>query len=179
MMNHIIIQAGGRGSRMDILTRNKPKPLVPVNNLPIMFHLFRKYPDSEYIIIGDYKFDVLEKYLREFAPSELKYRLIRSTGRKGTCSGLREALEILPEKTPFMLIWCDLILPPEYELPDMNLHERNIIGISKDFPCRWKYEHDIFSEERSNVQGVAGHFIFHDKECLHDVPAEGEFVKWL
>lgn len=178
-INSIIIQAGGRGSRMDRLTRNKPKPLVPVNNLPVMFHLFRKYPDAEYIIIADYKADVLEKYLNEFAPSGLKYTLIRSTGRKGTCAGLREALETLPGKTEFMLIWCDLILQPEYELPDMNLHERNIIGISKDFPCRWKYEHDIFSEERSESHGVAGHFIFHDKECLDDVPYEGEFVKWL
>ena len=32
-------------------TRNKPKALVPVDNLPMLFHLFRKYPDSRYIVL--------------------------------------------------------------------------------------------------------------------------------
>ena len=67
-LNYIIVQAGGKGSRMERLTRNKPKALVPVNNLPMIFHLFKKFPDKKFIIIGDYKFDVLEKYLREFIP---------------------------------------------------------------------------------------------------------------
>ena len=31
----IIVQAGGKGTRLEGLTRNKPKCLVPVNNLPI------------------------------------------------------------------------------------------------------------------------------------------------
>ena len=38
---------------MEILTRNKPKALVPVNNLPMILHLFRKYPDKKFIIIGN------------------------------------------------------------------------------------------------------------------------------
>ena len=66
-LNYIIVQAGGKGSRMQILTRNKPKALVPVNNLPMIFHLFKKYPDKKFIIIGDYKYDVLERYLLEFS----------------------------------------------------------------------------------------------------------------
>lgn len=70
-LNYIIVQAGGKGSRMERLTRNKPKALVPVNNLPMIFHLFKKFPDKKFIIIGDYKFDVLEKYLREFIPPPL------------------------------------------------------------------------------------------------------------
>ena len=173
----IVIQAGGRGSRMDRLSRNKPKPLVPVNNLPIMFHLFRKYPSAHYVIIGDYKFDVLSKYLHEFAPQGLSYQLVNSSGHKGTCSGLNDALALVPENSPFMLIWCDLILPPEYQLPELG--ERDVIGISKDFPCRWMYEHDTFTEQRSDTQGVAGHFIFRDKSCLAGVPQDGEFVRWL
>lgn len=174
-INYIIVQAGGRGSRMDRLTRNKPKAIVPVNNLPIIFHLFRKYPDKKYIIIGDYKFDVLEKYLHEFA--KVDYTLVNSAGHKGTCSGISDALKSVPDGEAFMLFWCDLILADDYEFPEMGA--RNVIGISKDFPCRWKYEHDIFTEERSETQGVAGHFIFRDKSCLSGVPEDGEFVKWL
>lgn len=64
---YVVVQAGGRGSRMGTLTANKPKALVTVDNLPIIFHLFKKYPDKKFIIIGDYKSDVLEKYLSAFA----------------------------------------------------------------------------------------------------------------
>lgn len=67
-LNYIIVQAGGKGSRMERLTRNKPKALVPVNNLPMIFHLFKKFPDKKFVIIGDYKFDVLKRYLNSFAP---------------------------------------------------------------------------------------------------------------
>ena len=67
-LNYIIVQAGGKGSRMERLTRNKPKALVPINNLPMIFHLFKKFPDKKFVIIGDYKFDVLKRYLKSFAP---------------------------------------------------------------------------------------------------------------
>ena len=62
--DYIIVQAGGKGTRMKRLTANKPKALVPVDNLPMIFHLFKKYPDKKYIVIGDYKYDVLKNYLR-------------------------------------------------------------------------------------------------------------------
>ena len=54
-MDYIIVQAGGKGTRLRHLTKNKPKALVPVENLPMLFHLFRKYPDKRFVIIADYK----------------------------------------------------------------------------------------------------------------------------
>ena len=45
--NYIIVQAGGRGERLGSLTRLKPKALVPVNNLPMIFHLFKSFPDKK------------------------------------------------------------------------------------------------------------------------------------
>ena len=57
-MKYIIVQAGGRGSRLKNLTDNKPKALVPIDNLPMLFHLFRRYKDKKFIIISDYKKEV-------------------------------------------------------------------------------------------------------------------------
>lgn len=174
LMDYIIVQAGGRGSRMQMLTKNKPKALVPVNNLPMVFHLFRKYPDKKFIIIGDYKYDVLEKYLATFA--EVDYNLVCGTGHTGTCAGLSDALNFVPDNERFMLIWCDLVLPDDNEIPETD---HNVIGISKDFPCRWMYENGEFREKSSSEHGVAGYFIFRDKSALNGVPEEGEFVRWL
>lgn len=173
-VDYIIVQAGGKGSRMASLTRNKPKALVPINNLPMIFHLFGKFTDKKFIIIGDYKYEVLECYLKEFATVD--YSLVRGTGKTGTCAGLSDALSLVPENTHFMLIWSDLVLPKEYMLPEKD---ENYIGISKSFPCRWKYENNGFEEETSSEFGVAGFFIFKDKSYIADIPSEGEFVRWL
>lgn len=55
----------------------------------------------------------------------------------------------------------------------------DLVGLSGDFPCRWKYEDGKFSEERSTERGVAGFFVFQSKSELADVPEDGEFVRWL
>ena len=174
MVSYIIVQAGGRGTRMEALTDNKPKALVSVENLPMIFHLFRKFADKKFIIIGDYKFDVLEKYLCTFA--QVDYRIVCATGHTGTCAGISDAVSYIPENKSFLLIWCDLILSADLEIPEIK---KNVIGLSKDFPCRWKYKDNKFTEECSLDCGVAGYFIFLDKHWLADVPHDGEFVRWL
>lgn len=171
---YIVVQAGGKGTRMKKLTRNKPKALVPVQNLPMIFHLFRKFPDKKYIIIGDYQYEVLQRYLEAFA--DIGYQLVNAKGHQGTLGGLKEALSYIPQGQAFMLIWSDLILPEDFSLPD---EPGNYVGISKDFICRWKYKNGCFCEHPSEEYGVAGQFVFQDKSVLEEIPQEGEFVRWL
>ncbi|WP_296323007.1 NTP transferase domain-containing protein [Treponema sp. UBA3813] len=173
-MKFIIVQAGGKGTRLEHLTRNKPKALLPVQNLPMIFHLFRQFPEKKFIVIGDYKIDVLKKYLAAFA--DVDYKIVDGAGKPGTCAGLSDALALIPENEPFMLTWCDLILPEDYALPKENA---DYIGVSRGFKCRWKYEGGAFAEEPSENHGVAGHFIFSDKKRIFDVPGSGEFVRYL
>ena len=173
-VDYIIVQAGGKGTRMEYLTKNKPKALVPINNLPMLFHLFKKYPDKKFLIISDYKIDVMRKYLDAFAT--VKYLVVDAKGKKGTCSGIKAATELIKEKSPFMLIWSDLVLPESFELPEK---EDNYVGLSKSFQCRWKYENGKFEESPSTEYGVAGFFLFKEKSFLSDVPEEGEFVRWM
>ncbi len=172
---YIVVQAGGKGSRLKELTRNKPKCLVPVNNLPILFHLFKKFPNAHFVIIGDYKYDVLERYLYAF--STVEYDLVNAKGKKGTCGGLKEALEFIPEDTAFLLIWSDLVLPDSFSLS--AIMGGNFVGLSEDFPCRWRYKDGAFEEISSEKEGVAGLFSFCEKSIFKDLPNEGEFVRWL
>ena len=172
-MDYIIVQAGGKGTRLGYLTKNKPKALAPVENLPMLFHLFRKYPGARFIIIADYKDEVLREYLRAF--SDVKYILVKAKGT-GTCSGVKQSIELVPDGEPFMLIWSDLILPEGFEMPESN---DDFVGISETFPCRWKYENGAFVEEQSTEFGVAGFFLFHDRSVLANVPESGELVRWM
>lgn len=174
-IKYIIVQAGGKGTRLETLTTNKPKALVPVDNLPMIFHLFKKYPGSKFIIIADYKKDVLKKYLHAFA--KVDYEVIDAKG-KGTCSGIKDSLTLIPDNTQFMLIWCDLVLSG-LQQDNLLQDDINYLGISRDFPCRWSYRDNMFIEEPSSENGVAGLFIFKNKAEIADVPAEGEFVRYL
>lgn len=180
-MEYIVVQAGGKGIRLGSLTKNKPKALVPVENLPMLFHLFQKYPDKRYIIIADYKKEVMREYLAAFA--KVKYQIVEADG-EGTCSGIRQAMRCIPGQKPFMLIWSDLILskklrlPEEYEAEE-GLAQNDYIGISGDFSCRWSYRNGQFMPESSSEYGVAGLFLFSDKKKLNHVPEDGEFVRYL
>lgn len=180
MMDYIIVQAGGKGTRLRYLTKNKPKALVPVENLPMIFHLFRKFPDKRFVIIADYKKEVLHEYLAAFA--EVKYQIVDADGT-GTCAGVKQAIDLIPEGKSFMLVWSDLILPESFTLPedyrDDKAAEFDYIGISKTFPCRWSYTENIFSEEQSFEHGVAGFFLLTDKGKVMDVPQNGELVRWM
>ena len=174
-IEYIIVQAGGKGTRLKELTQNKPKALVSVKNKPMIFHLFNQFPQSKFIIIGDYKADVFEKYLDCF--SNVEYVFI-NTENKGTCAGINEALTHIPSEKQFMLIWSDLIPSETFRLEDIDT-DSNYVGIAKEFICRWSYQKSTFIEEKSSEQGVAGLFIFTNKKRIEDVPISGEFVRWL
>lgn len=175
MAMQIIVQAGGKGTRLEKYTRNKPKCLVSVNNKPMLFYIFEKFPQAEFHIICDYKRDVLAKYLQVFA-KDYNYHLV-PTDDKGTCAGIAAAISELPENDPFLLMWSDLILADDWEFPE-NCKE-NYIGIAKEFECRWSYVGGALQELPSAENGVAGLFVFKNKQEIADVHESGAFTNYL
>jgi len=173
-VEYIVVQAGGAGTRLGALTRNRPKALVSVNNRPILFHLFEKYPDKKFIIIGDCHADVLDRYLQTFA--KVDYLLISASG-KGNAAGLRDALALLPEDAPFLLIWSDLLLSNAFQIPEES--RACYVGISGSFPCSWRFENGRLEKQPSAASGVAGCFVFDGKARLSTLPGEGSFTRWL
>jgi hypothetical protein len=77
-VDYIVVQAGGKGTRLEHLTTNKPKALVPVENLPMIFHLFRRFPDKRFVVIADYHREVLREYLAAFA--DVEYQVVDAAG---------------------------------------------------------------------------------------------------
>ncbi len=175
-LRYIIVQAGGLGTRLRPLTENKPKALVSVMGEPLLFRLINTHPDAHFIIIADYKNDILERYLKLF--SKASYTIVSATG-KHTCGGISQALTHIPKKTPFLISWCDLYYGRDVYPKNLDFHKHNYIGLSKDFPCRWMYKQGKFTEEKTTTHGVAGVFIFKDKNEIADVSQEGEFCKYL
>ena len=162
---------------MGKLTSHKPKVLVPVEGRPILFHLFAQFPEAEFVIVGDYMYEVLESYLGAFAPQGLRYKLVRSTGKKGNAAGIRDALEHVPAGEPLMLVWSDLILSKDFT-PDTTVRGCQVGTVP--FPCSWSLTPAGLEKTPSTGEnGVAGLFVFDDKSWLADLPDDGSFSRWL
>ena len=142
--------------------------------MPIIFHLFKRYPKNEFIIIGDYKFDVLDRYLATFA-KEVNYILVRSQ-TKGNAAGIKEAVSYISNNEPFMITWSDIILSDRFNVSEIK--EGCQVGIV-DFPCSWSLIDGKLENVEKHGVGVGGLYIFNNKSWFDDFPAEGSFTKWL
>ena len=170
----VIVQAGGLGTRMKSLTASKPKALIAVQNKPILFHLFDTFPDAEFIVIGDYKYEVLDRYLSTFAKKQ-NCILIKAKG-KGNASGLKEAISYIPDNEPFVIIWSDLIMPEGFGIP--TGFDGCLIG-TVNFKCSWGFIDGRMKHEPVNEHGIAGLYAFANKSLCETLPAEGSFTNWL
>ena len=163
----IIIQAGGRGSRLENYTRNRPKCLVPVDGKPLLEHTLAAFPGAEAVVIVDYRADVVERWLCAFPPSQ-NVGLCFALG-EGSAAGIEQAARMLPyPDEPVAVIWSDLLFPNSVRAT--ILEAEIVIATTRDFPCRY---------ETTPGDGVMGLFWFRNAAALADSPTEGEFVDWV
>lgn len=172
-IKNIIIQAGGLGSRLLNHTKNKPKCLVPLNGKPLIQYSLEKFKNCNIIIIGDYKFDVLENYINTFY-KDYNINLVKANG-KNTCAGINEALKFINNDDSIAIMWSDLILEE-----DITHNDEIQIFITDSFECRYKIENNKIFKKNSNSNGIVGLFTFKNKSLLSTVPDSGSFVgEWL
>lgn len=61
----VVINAGGKGTRLEPYTKILPKPLIPVGELPIIEHImqrFKEYGCSQFSMIVNYKKEMMKAY---------------------------------------------------------------------------------------------------------------------
>lgn len=66
--NQVVIMAGGKGTRLDPFTKILPKPLIPIDDKPvieIIMERFYKYGFHKFIYTLNYKKEYLKLFLRE------------------------------------------------------------------------------------------------------------------
>ena len=111
----VVINAGGRGTRLDPFTRVLPKPLIPVGELPIIEHIMKEYQTyncDDFHIIVNYKKDIIKAY---FADCDTPYNITWYTEDKplGTGGGLSLLRGVF--KDTFFFANCDALLTSNYE----------------------------------------------------------------
>jgi len=174
IIKDVIVQAGGKGTRMLHLTKNRPKCLISIGGINILQSIKNAFPNAKLHIIGDYKFDVLRSYL-ETVNLGFDYSLIKANGI-GTNAGLNEALREINPTNPVVITWSDLFYKEPIRIPDENT---NFIGLTNSSVCRYKLEGNKIIEQKSQTNGIIGFFFFKNTTILKDIPSNGEFVKYL
>jgi mannose-1-phosphate guanylyltransferase len=112
-----LILAGGKGTRLYPITKEIPKPLVPLHDKPIMQHtieLFKKYGINDIIISVGYKGDKIKEYFGNGKRFGVNITYIEENEPLGTAGPLNLARPHLTET--FVMCNAD-------ELKNIDLNE--------------------------------------------------------
>jgi len=65
----VVILCGGRGTRLHEETEFRPKPMLPIGNRPILWHIMKTYAQhghKDFILCLGYKGDMIREYFRNY-----------------------------------------------------------------------------------------------------------------
>lgn len=108
--NPVVLMAGGLGSRLGELTRDTPKPMLPIGGKPILEHIVLRLIDQgfhDFWIAVNYKADVIEHHFGDGSRFGCSVRYLRENKRLGTAG----ALSLLPchDDLPILVTNGDLL----------------------------------------------------------------------
>lgn len=101
-----VILAGGKGSRLKPITDYVPKPLIPVNNVPIIewqIRYLKKFKIDDVIICSGYKSDQMEMYLEHKKNFGIRVRHSKEQSPLGTGGAIKKAAKMINAESFFVL----------------------------------------------------------------------------
>ena len=147
----VVINAGGKGTRLDPFTRVLPKPLIPVGDHPIVELIMREYQSygcDDFHIIVNYKKNLMKAY---FSENETNYNITwydedKPLGTGGGLSLLRGRFS-----DTFFFANCDALLTANYESM-LKFHKEN--GNVITMVCAYKNLNIPYGVVKIGMNGV-------------------------
>ena len=159
----VVINAGGRGTRLDPFTRVLPKPLIPVGELPIIELIMKEYQSyscTDFHIIVNYKKELIKAYFSSDSSTQtddyinsfdMGYKITwydeeKPLGTGGGLSLLRNRFE-----STFFFANCDALLTANYEsMLRFHRENKNVITMI----CSYKNVNIPYGVVEMGVNGV-------------------------
>ena len=131
----VVINAGGRGTRLEPFTKVLPKPLIPIGDYPIIELIMKEYQGydcDEFHIIVNYKKDLIKAY---FQDNDNHYNIewyneSKPLGTGGGLSLLKHRFD-----STFFFANCDVLLTANYDRM-LQFHKEN--GNAITMICAYK-----------------------------------------
>ena len=126
---HIIIMAGGKGTRLYPYTRVLPKPLIPIGDIPILERIMEKFylygADTFYLTVN-YKKEMIKAYFTDRNPMyQILY--VEEELPLGTAGGISRIKHELFQTV--IVTNCDIIIEADYS-DIINFHKRSKNGMT-------------------------------------------------
>ena len=177
-----IILAGGRGKRLRPITDYVPKPLVPLNNVPIIewqIRYLKKFNVDEIIICTGYKTEMIEHFLDTKDNFGIKIRFSVEKTPLGTGGAIKQAGKSIKDKS-FFVLNGDTITDIDLRKLKKSLNSIAAIELRTKFGIMETEDDKVtrFREKKeiSNVWMNAG--IYHlSNKVLKDLPKKGDIEK--
>jgi len=106
-----VLMAGGEGSRLRPLTSNRPKPLVPIANQPIMEHiltLLKRHGINDVVATLHYLSHEIQEYFGDGSDFDVKMSYTIETSPLGTAGAVKMAEDQLRDGT-FVIVSGDAL----------------------------------------------------------------------
>ena len=105
----VVILAGGFGTRISEYTKTIPKPMIPINKVPILIHLinhFKRHDLNEFYIAVGYKSKIIKDYFKKKKIKNCKINII-DTGLNTMTGGRLKRLSKYLKKETFLMTYGD------------------------------------------------------------------------
>lgn len=106
-----VVMAGGEGSRLRPITANRPKPLVPICNRPIMEHileLLKQHGIQDVVATLHYMADEIQNYFGDGADFDVSMSYSIEDTPLGTAGSVKKAEPLIGDET-FLIISGDAL----------------------------------------------------------------------
>ncbi len=177
-----IILAGGKGTRLKPLTDYVPKPLIPINNKPLIewqIRYLKKFGIENIVIGTGYKSKQIEDHLERKANFGLKIRFSIEKKPLGTGGAIKKAAKMIHGNS-FLVLNGDIIT--DIDIGQMYKKKNSIALVELKTKYGTVTIHDDkiteFREKKSvpNVWMNAG--IYHlDRSIVEKLPTNGAIEK--
>lgn len=142
-----VVMAGGEGSRLRPVTANRPKPLVPICNEPIMEHiltLLKRHGFNEVVATLYYLSEEIQGYFGDGTDFGVKMHYSIETTPLGTAGSVKKAEHLLKDGT-FVIVSgdaltdCDLTKAIEFHKEEQESCDAHPVSCRK--PARIRCRH--------------------------------------
>jgi len=135
-----LIVAAGAGKRMRPITYWRPKPLVPIADVPLMVHILRGFVAagvSEICVVVGYLEDKMRETLGDGSQWGASIHYEYQEKALGTGAAVLLARDYLADPStssgsgydPFMLSWGDIIVPPSHYRRVVEAYRPDVDGV--------------------------------------------------
>jgi len=149
-----LILAGGRGTRLMPITKNIPKPLVPLAGTPVIFHILRKLRANgvrRAVIATGHGGDMIRSYLEKNGTEGVEVEFSHESEPRGTAGAAKMAMKHFDGD--FLLLGGDVFFDFDFS-EAVKLHRaRNatatVILSKSDCPCSFG---SVCADENGKVE---------------------------